>query len=559
MKKSFFAVALFTVFFAVSAYAVNTTRYWDGCKPSCGWAGNASGSPNGVCKSCNVSGSVLSDDGARNACEGGGTAYTCMKQAPWKVSDNLSYGFAASHTNGDCGKCFELTFTNTSISGKKMVIMVSNIGGDVGQNQFDLMIPGGGVGQFNALSNQIQQNGGNNSDLGIQYGGFRGKCGNDKSCVRRMCEAAFGSSALADMKAGCDWYVDWFDNADNPQANSSSVTCPQALIDKYKGNFSNNSNPPPPPPPSNNTYTLTVNRNPTNGGTTNITNQSNINAGSQVQLSATAASGYTFVNWTVSGSGTFANANSASTSVTVNGNITVTANFSSGNPGSGNPGSGNPTPVRGDTIKVEAENYASKVGDGMKTEAGAIGWIENGYSATYNVNIGKAGSATMQFMIATEVQSNFTVKVNGTNVGTISQGSTGSWSTFKIVQLSNAVNLRQGSNTIVLEFGSAVNVDYFLLIGDIRGSTSVRRAAAKEASGHSIALKPARNGFSALLPANHGYTSYKLIDVLGREIRSGKIGADANGLNINGLKQNVFFLRLEGKGKTPTALKVVTN
>jgi len=391
-------LALLITLFAASVYAVNTTRYWDACKPSCGWTGNASGSPNGVAKSCNVNGSVLNDNDATNSCQGG-PAYTCMKQAPWKVSDNLSYGFAASHTNGDCGKCFELSFNN----GKKMIIMVSNIGGDVGQNQFDLMIPGGGVGQFNALSNQIQQNGGNSSNLGATYGGFRATCGDNKTCVKNMCSQAFGSAALADLKAGCDWYVDWFDNADNPTANSVSVTCPQALIDKYKGNFSSTPTPTPSSSSNNNS-----------GGNSSSASNNGSNCGSTVTI----------------GTGT--------------------------------------------ETKIEAECFTSKNGDNIRIEDGSIGYIENGNSTTYKVSVpsGRAGQYSMLFRIATEQQSNFSVSVNNSNVGSISQGSTGSWSTFRDVSLANKAQLNNGENTIMLNFQNAVNVDYFLLIGTAASSSS---------------------------------------------------------------------------------------
>ena len=74
------------------------------------------------------------------------------------------------------------------------------------------------------------------------------------------------------------------------------------------------------------TYTLAVNRNPAAGGTVSPANQTGITAGTTIPITATQATGYEFVNWTVSG-GTVANANSAATSVTVNGNTTVTANF----------------------------------------------------------------------------------------------------------------------------------------------------------------------------------------------------------------------------------------
>ena len=39
-----------------------------------------------------------------------------------------------------------LTFTSTSIAGKKMIVQATNTGADLAQGQFDLAIPGGGVG-----------------------------------------------------------------------------------------------------------------------------------------------------------------------------------------------------------------------------------------------------------------------------------------------------------------------------------------------------------------------------------------------------------------------------
>jgi hypothetical protein len=212
-----------------------TTRYWDACKASCGWPNNAGGSPNGTARSCSVNGSTLSDNNAQSSCSGG-SAYTCMYQAPWAVNDNLAFGFAASHTNSDCGKCYELTFTITQ---KKMVVMISNIGSDVDGDQFDIMIPGGGVGQFNALSTQVSQNGGSSSNLGAQYGGFRTTCQNQggdiNTCVQNMCNSTFSSAALSNLKAGCSWYVNWLRSGDNPNVNFVSVNCPKALVDRYNG------------------------------------------------------------------------------------------------------------------------------------------------------------------------------------------------------------------------------------------------------------------------------------------------------------------------------------
>ena len=163
-----------------------------------------------------------------------------MNQAPWSISDNVSYGFAASHTDADCGKCFQLEFTSNGeggggggLTGKTFVVMISNIGGDVGGNQFDLMIPGGGVGQFDAISRQLSSNGVSGANLGQQYGGFRATCGNSESCVSGMCTSAFGTSALSDLKRGCDWYVTWMKIANNPNVKFKDIPCPAALKAKW--------------------------------------------------------------------------------------------------------------------------------------------------------------------------------------------------------------------------------------------------------------------------------------------------------------------------------------
>jgi len=159
-----------------------------------------------------------------------------MDQAPWKVNDNLSYGFATYNNNASCGKCFQIKFTNTSISGKTMIVMINNISSDTGPRHFDIMIPGGGLDEFNAFSRQLSQNGVSNVDLGSIYGGFRAKCGDDKECVRSMCNQNFGTPALSDLKSGCDWYVDWFDIADNPDVQFKEIDCPSELVSKYKFN-----------------------------------------------------------------------------------------------------------------------------------------------------------------------------------------------------------------------------------------------------------------------------------------------------------------------------------
>jgi Glycosyl hydrolase family 45 len=224
------------------------TRYWDCCKPHCGWSANA---PSGPLAACDQSDNSLGGNyDAANACTGG-TAFMCHSNAPWAVSDRLAYGFAAvaaSSGSDICGKCYQLDFTGSSqnqsdpgsaaLAGKTMIVQAVNIGGDVGGGQFDLAIPGGGVGAFNACSTQW---GALPSSLGAQYGGFLADCKQQvsatdlqaiKTCVMQKCSSVFDQKGLTELADGCHWFVDWFQAADNPTLKYAEVACPSELMDR---------------------------------------------------------------------------------------------------------------------------------------------------------------------------------------------------------------------------------------------------------------------------------------------------------------------------------------
>jgi len=211
------------------------THYWDACKPSCSWSSNAGGKP---ANACNITGSNIGhNDSDRSACDGA-NAFMCMNNAPWKVG-NVSFGYVAGNI-GKCGDCYQFDFPN----GQIMVVMANNHGAIHDGAKFDLMIPGGGVGDFNALTRQVTNSGVSNPDMGVQYGGFRGKCGWTHStanvnCVEKMCNDVFKN--LPDLKAGCLWYVETLGRApgsnnaswDNPTVKYKLVTCPKELTDRY--------------------------------------------------------------------------------------------------------------------------------------------------------------------------------------------------------------------------------------------------------------------------------------------------------------------------------------
>merc|ERR1740121_2278366 len=176
-------------------------------------------------------------------------AFTCHDNVPWSVNSTHAYGFAAVPANGDvCGTCHELTFTGegrhgpndgaAALSGKVMIVQATNIGHDVAQEQFDIMIPGGGVGALDACTYQW---GVSTDQLGAQFGGFLTTCQQQhghnanhatyKSCVRERCSEVFGdNSQLAELLAGCNFFVDWYEVADNPTLTYRTVSCPSELV-----------------------------------------------------------------------------------------------------------------------------------------------------------------------------------------------------------------------------------------------------------------------------------------------------------------------------------------
>jgi hypothetical protein len=111
-----------------------------------------------------------------------------------------------------------------------MIVQVINDGG-VQDTQFDILIPGGGVGANNACATQW-----GTSDLGVQYGGFLAACSGSQQakidCVRAKCQQVF--SGKPDLQAGCDWFLGWYGAADNPNVVSKQIACP-AMITQRSG------------------------------------------------------------------------------------------------------------------------------------------------------------------------------------------------------------------------------------------------------------------------------------------------------------------------------------
>jgi hypothetical protein len=229
----------------------------------------AIGTPNGIARNCsatNQESMCFIDrgtwfEGTKSGCEASGEAFTCYSNAPYAVCDKLAYGFAAVPSSTPaCGKCFQLDFNGGAkygtpkpahllMKGKTMIVMASNTGGDVGSGQFDILIPGGGLGAFkDGCAKQWGVDVNNTALVGETYGGFTSTCqaklgwdapvASYKACVIGMCDKLFGTNpALSQLYEGCKWYANWMNAVDNPTFTYKEVTCPAELVAKYKSSF----------------------------------------------------------------------------------------------------------------------------------------------------------------------------------------------------------------------------------------------------------------------------------------------------------------------------------
>ena len=139
----------------------------------------------------------------------------CSDQSPWAVSDSLAYGFAAvSASAPNCCSCYKLTFTSTAIAGKTMIVQATNTGSDVASTQFDLAIPGGGFGMFDACTTEWKAT---SAVWGAQYGGP-----STNTC----------SQFPTALQPGCGFRWDWMQGADNPDVDFETVDCPAEIVAK---------------------------------------------------------------------------------------------------------------------------------------------------------------------------------------------------------------------------------------------------------------------------------------------------------------------------------------
>ncbi|KAF2033160.1 endoglucanase [Setomelanomma holmii] len=205
----------------VSGEAI-TTRYWDCCKPSCGWKYKAD--VFNPVATCSKNGTTV-DVNEGTGCSGG-NAFQCSSQQPWAVNDTLAYGFAGAFLlpalagekleEAWCCACYQLDFTSDPLKGKSMIIQASNTAYDITTaNRFTLAIPGGNVSDITACASQ--------------YGVDQSVFGSPNTGVssREQCQ-----NLPEALRPGCQFRFDWMKGQTFQSANFRRVVCPKELTDK---------------------------------------------------------------------------------------------------------------------------------------------------------------------------------------------------------------------------------------------------------------------------------------------------------------------------------------
>ncbi|KAJ8613777.1 hypothetical protein CTAYLR_008855 [Chrysophaeum taylorii] len=196
--------------------------HWNCCKPSCAWSGR--GSVDTPVRSCEAdTGDVLTDPNVPSVCDGG-TSAKCADNQPFKVSEELSMGFASAASVGDvdglsgdenCGMCYELVWSDEENLSARHVIQVTDVSEAVA-GSFDLFIPGAGRG----LGCEIQYPDYEIEDFDCNKSG--GGCDDISSCA----------GLPAELFPGCAWRFDAFGRTTDESANVRfrRVKCPSELV-----------------------------------------------------------------------------------------------------------------------------------------------------------------------------------------------------------------------------------------------------------------------------------------------------------------------------------------
>jgi len=138
----------------------NITHFWDCCKPSCGWDDGQGQGRLPLKAMCDQNGRKVGGLGieAESACDAkkGRGVTTCPDMAPFLDLESGHWmGFVATQdlgTKAECCECYKLKTEFANTTAKEFTMWVQIISHGHVNGIFDLLVPGGGLGEFDGCS-----------------------------------------------------------------------------------------------------------------------------------------------------------------------------------------------------------------------------------------------------------------------------------------------------------------------------------------------------------------------------------------------------------------------
>ena len=175
----------------------NVTHFWDCCKPSCGWDDGRGQGRLPLKAMCDHNGRKVGGLGieAESACDAkkGKGVTTCPDMAPFQDLETGHWmGFVATQdlgTKAECCECYKLKFLTGNATLWVQIISHGHVNGI-----FDLLVPGGGLGEFDGCSSIFPHS---SRVPQSRFGGLHSPS---------ECDVAFGEHAGA--VSSCKWLFD---------------------------------------------------------------------------------------------------------------------------------------------------------------------------------------------------------------------------------------------------------------------------------------------------------------------------------------------------------------
>lgn len=178
-------------------------------------------------------------------------------------------------------------------------------------------------------------------------------------------------------------------------------------------------------------------------------------------------------------------------------------------------------------------------------EGGGGDWV------SFNVNNSESTQNMIIRYMAPEGSGTVQILVDGSPAGEFNLQQTDSWTSVL-----TPVDVSGGTHTVKFSFTGVTgyfDIEWFELTNNGLVSAAVSALKGTE----SLRMTARNSGMVVTMPSSHDFSSYDLIGVDGRVVRSGSV-ENVSLLNVTDLSKGVWFIKLKGSGKSRTFRAVIS-